>query len=109
MLVSMSEQTNRITEADVRHVAKLSRLHLTDPQVHAFTEQLAGVLGYVAKLEELDLRGVEPMAHALTLTNVMREDAEQPGLPVDAVLANAPEKDQPYFKVPKVLDDGSGA
>lgn len=109
MLVDMSESAKRITEADVRHVAKLSRLHLTDQQVQHFTQQLAGVLAYVAKLNELDVAGVEPLTHPLGMTNVFREDAEQKGLTVEAALSNAPEQDAPYFKVPKVLDDGSGA
>ena len=98
-----------ITEDNVRHVAKLSRLHVSDEDVHHFTEQLAAVLDYIGKLNELDVDGIEPMAHPLELVNVLRPDEEQPGMTTDSALANAPAKTPPYFKVPKVLGDGPSA
>lgn len=98
-----------ITEADVRHVAKLARLKVTDDEVHRFTQQLAHVLDYVAKMGELDVSGVEPMAHPLDLSNVLRDDRELPGVPVDVALANAPRRDDPFFSVPKVIGDGPSA
>lgn len=104
----MSE-TKTITEDDVRQVAKLSRLYVSDEDVHHFTEQLAAVLDYISKLNELDVDGVEPMAHPLELVNVLRPDVEQPGIPTDTALANAPAKTPPFFKVPKVLGDGPSA
>ncbi|QQE11557.1 Asp-tRNA(Asn)/Glu-tRNA(Gln) amidotransferase subunit GatC [Planctomycetota bacterium] len=103
----MSEQ--KITEDDVRHVAKLSRLRLDDQEIHHFTEQLEAVLGYISKLNELDVEGVEPMAHAMDMSNVLREDKEVDGIAVDDALKNAPARDGAYFEVPKVLGDGSGA
>lgn len=102
-------QGQRITENQVRHVARLSRLELTEEQAHRFAEQLAHVLEHVGKLEALDVEGVEPMAHALDLANVLRDDAERQGLTVDQALANAPESTPPFFKVPKVLGDGPSA
>lgn len=102
----MSEQ---LTEAQVRHVAKLSRLKLSDEQVHFFAEQLSNVLGYISKLEELDVEGVEPMAHPTAMTNKLRDDVEQPGMATSDALANAPESDDAFFKVPKVLGESSGA
>jgi len=98
-----------ITEAEVRHVAKLSRLKLTDAQVPHFTQQLGAILGHIAKLNELDVEAVEPMAHPLALSNVLREDAEEPGMPIEAALANAPEAGEGFFKVPKVLGEGGNA
>lgn len=95
-----------ITEDDVRHVAKLSRLKLSDDEVSHFATQLDAVIGYVSKLNEVDIDGVEPMAHALDLNNVLRQDTESPGMDVAEALANAPDKDEPFFKVPKVLGDG---
>jgi len=104
----MSEPTgSRITEDDVRKVAKLSRLRLSDAEVTHFTGQLGDILGYVSKLEELDVEGVEPMAHPLDLTNVLRDDRERAGLSVDDALANAPAAEPPYFRVPKVLGGGA--
>lgn len=99
----------RLTEQQVRRVAKLARLKLSDKEVHSFAAQLSNVLDYVSKLGELDVEGVEPMAHAMDVTNAFREDVEEPGMPVEAALANAPDKDPPYFKVPKVIGGGEGA
>ncbi|NJL31545.1 MAG: Asp-tRNA(Asn)/Glu-tRNA(Gln) amidotransferase subunit GatC [Phycisphaerales bacterium] len=101
--------SNPLTHEQVRHVARLSRLKLSDTEVDTFAHQLSDILAYVEKLNQLNLDGVEPMAHALDLTNVLRADEPQPGLTVEAVLANAPASEPPFFLVPKVLDDGSGA
>jgi aspartyl/glutamyl-tRNA(Asn/Gln) amidotransferase C subunit len=102
----MSQQ---ITDADVRHVAKLSRLKLDDQKVHFFATQLSNVLGYIAKLNELDVTNVQPMAHPTDMSNRFRPDVPTEPLPVEAVLANAPDRDDPFFKVPKVIGDSSGA
>jgi len=101
--------SDRITEADVRHVAKLARLNLDDEHVTTMTRQLDHVLDYVAKLEELDVDGVEPMAHAGDVTDALRADEPRAGLTPEQALANAPDSDPPFFKVPKVLGEGPGA
>jgi aspartyl-tRNA(Asn)/glutamyl-tRNA(Gln) amidotransferase subunit C len=110
----MAEQgAFQISEQDVRHVARLSRLRLTDDEVRRFTDQLAHVLKHIAKINELDLEGVEPLTHPLDLRNVLREDVIAQPLPIDRVLANAPEKVEHgefgFFGVPRVLGDGGGA
>jgi len=99
----------KLTDEQVRHVAKLSRLKLTDEQVHFFAEQLSHVLEYVDKLSEVDVEGVEPMAHPTDMTNRFRDDDPTAGIPVDDALKNAPAADPPFFKVPKVLGDGPSA
>ncbi len=99
----------KLTDNQVRHVAKLSRLRLSDEQIARYGEQLSAVLDYFAKLNELDVEGVEPMAHAADVTNVLRADEPVDGLSTDAALANAPAQSPPFFKVPKVLGEGSGA
>ena len=101
--------SSQITDADVRHVAKLSRLKLSEEKVHFFATQLSNVLGYVSKLTELDVKDVQPMAHPTDMTNKFRDDVPATPLPIDAVLANAPDRDDPFFKVPKVIGDSSGA
>mgnify|MGYP001489678598 CR=1 FL=1 len=96
---------------DVRHVARLSRLALDETQSRKFAGQLETILGYVDKLGALDVSGVEPMAHALPIHNVLREDAIEPSLPLEKVLQNAPEVEGPFFKVPKVIggdEDSAG-
>lgn len=106
MIRRMSQQ---LTDEQVRHVAKLSRLRLSDAEVHHFAGQLSRVLDYISKLNELNVEGVEPMAHPFDVTNVLREDVEQPGLSVAAALANAPKQMPPFFEVPKVIGEGGGA
>lgn len=101
--------SDQLTEEQVRHVARLSRLHLTNEEVRQFTVQLSKVLEYIGKLNELNVEEIEPMAHAMDLTNVLGPDEPKPGLIVDDVLANAPQHTSPFFKVPKVLGDGAGA
>ncbi|MCC6425011.1 MAG: Asp-tRNA(Asn)/Glu-tRNA(Gln) amidotransferase subunit GatC [Phycisphaerales bacterium] len=101
----------KITMEDVRHVARLSRLALDDVQLQKFATQLETILGYVDKLGALDVSGIEPMAHALPLHNVLREDVIEPSLPLEQVLRNAPQTDGPFFKVPKVIggdEDSAG-
>ena len=101
----------KISLDDVRHVAKLARLSLDEPRLVKLTGQLESILGYIAKIGEVDMAAVEPMAHALPLHNVLREDVVEPGLSLDKVLANAPDTDPPFFKVPKVIggeEDSAG-
>jgi aspartyl-tRNA(Asn)/glutamyl-tRNA(Gln) amidotransferase subunit C len=99
----------RIDESQVRHIAKLARLNLSDAEVHLFAGQLAEILNYFRQLEAVNTDGVEPLAHPLPLMNVDRED--QPGLSFDTgtALANAPQREGAFFRVPPVLDHGSGA
>ncbi len=89
----------------VRHIGKLSRIELTDEQVERFSRQLAGILEYFDKLQELDTSNVEPMAHTVELNNVFAEDEPGESLAPDEALANAPDRDGDFFKVPKVLGD----
>ncbi len=101
----------KITPADVRHVAMLARLDLSPQRLEKLTGQLESILGYVAKIGQVDVSNVEPLAHALPLHNVFREDVVEPSLPLEKVLQNAPETDGPFFKVPKVIggeEDSAG-
>src|SRR5580704_14898373 len=101
----------KITLDQVRHVAKLSRLALDEARLEKFAGQLGSILEYVAKISEVDVTEVEPMAHALPIHNVFREDIVEASLPVEKVLENAPESDGPFFKVPKVIggdEDSAG-
>jgi aspartyl-tRNA(Asn)/glutamyl-tRNA(Gln) amidotransferase subunit C len=105
----MGEQ--KITPEQVRHVAKLSRLALDEARLTRFAGQLESILDYVAKIGQVDVSGVEPMAHALPIHNVFREDIVEPSLPLEKVLQNAPDSDGPFFKVPKVIggdEDSAG-
>jgi aspartyl-tRNA(Asn)/glutamyl-tRNA(Gln) amidotransferase subunit C len=102
---------SQITPDAVRHVAKLARLALPEEKLTKLTGQLEGILEYVAQIGKADVSGVEPMAHALPVSNVFREDVVGPSLPLEKVLQNAPDTDGPFFKVPKVIggdEDSAG-
>jgi aspartyl-tRNA(Asn)/glutamyl-tRNA(Gln) amidotransferase subunit C len=94
-----------ISREEVQQVARLSRLHLTDDEVERMREQLDAILAYVDKLSELDVEGVEPTAHAVPLVNVMRDDTVRPSLPQDVALANAADRADQFFRVPRIIED----
>jgi aspartyl-tRNA(Asn)/glutamyl-tRNA(Gln) amidotransferase subunit C len=89
---------------DVRKVASLARLELDDDEVALYGPQLERILEYVEQLGELDVDDLEPMAHAVELTDVFRDDVPRPSLPREAALANAPRQDGRTFVVPAILD-----
>jgi aspartyl-tRNA(Asn)/glutamyl-tRNA(Gln) amidotransferase subunit C len=97
--------SENLTPDVVRRVARLSRLKLKDEEVTKLAAELSQVLHYVDQLDELDVANVEPMAHAIELTNVFRADEPRPSLPREAALANAPKSDGKYFLVPPILDE----
>ncbi|MHC1745624.1 MAG: Asp-tRNA(Asn)/Glu-tRNA(Gln) amidotransferase subunit GatC [Negativicutes bacterium] len=94
----------KITRKNVEDVALLSRLEIPEEQIETMTGQLNAILEYVDVLNQLDTTAVEPTAHVLPLKNVMRADVVVPSLPREAALANAPEQENGYFKVPKVTE-----
>jgi len=94
----------KITPGEVRYVADLARLELSPGEVERFTEQLDAVLAYMAQLAGLDTAGVEPTAHVLPLSNVLREDEVGHSLSLEETLANAPERDRDHFVVPKIIE-----
>jgi aspartyl-tRNA(Asn)/glutamyl-tRNA(Gln) amidotransferase subunit C len=89
-----------ISRDEVLHVARLARLALTDEEVERLGAQLSAILEAVGKVGELDLADVEPTAHPLELTNVWAEDEPRASLPVDEALANAPDSEGGFFRVP---------
>ncbi|HOW98277.1 MAG TPA: Asp-tRNA(Asn)/Glu-tRNA(Gln) amidotransferase subunit GatC [Kiritimatiellia bacterium] len=89
---------------DVRYVAHLARLHLSDEEAAVFQPQLEQVLGYVRELGALDVEGVEPTAHAFPVQNVFRDDEVRPGLDHEAAMKNAPQERQGQFIVPKIIE-----
>lgn len=89
---------------DVRHVARLARLQLTEAEAELFGRQLNQILAYVEQLKELDVTGIEPTAHAVPRVNVMRPDDPRPGLSQAEALANAPAHANGLFLVPKIVE-----
>lgn len=93
-----------LSEQEVRHIALLSRLQLTDDEVKLYREQLTKILDYVEKLKKLDTTGVEPMISASVQGNVFRADEPRPSLPREAAFESAPSHDDEYFRVPPVIE-----
>lgn len=93
-----------ITMKDVEHVANLARLELSEDEKAQFADQLNAILKYAEKLNELDTEGVPPTSHVLPITNVMRDDVNRPSMPVEKVMANAPDEEDGMFRVPAVLE-----
>lgn len=95
-----------IIESEVRHVAMLARLALTDEQVETLTTELGAVLGHIDQLQNLDLAGVEPTEHPLAMTNSMRTDVVHECLARELVLLNAPATDGQAFLIPAITGTG---
>lgn len=96
--------TKKITEDEVRHVALLARLHVTDDEIKVFTDQLNGILTYMDMLRKVDTTGVEPTSHAVPIPTPFREDEGTPSLSQDQTLSNAPQKEKRFFKVPRIIE-----
>jgi aspartyl-tRNA(Asn)/glutamyl-tRNA(Gln) amidotransferase subunit C len=93
----------KINRDDVLYVADLARLELDETSIDAFAEQIANILDYVDMLNRVDTDGVSPTSHAISLTNAFRDDEQKEHLEPDLALANAPEKEEGNFIVPKVV------
>ena len=94
-----------ISRKDVEHVARLSRLALSDAAIEKMREQLAAILAHIDTLRALDTEQVEPTSHAVLMENVMRDDEPRPSLPQEAMLANAPDRSTDFFRVPRIIED----
>lgn len=95
--------STQLTREEVEKVASLSRLKLSETELEALGTQMGSVLKYIAMLDELDTSSVEPMAHAIEISNVFREDELLESLPREQALSNAPQTDGKYFLVPAIL------
>ncbi len=95
----------RISAEQVKHVANLARLAITEEETEKFTKQLDAIITFAEQLNELDTENVEPTSHVLEMKNVLREDIPKPGLPREQVLKNAPEHQDGQIKVPAILGE----
>jgi aspartyl-tRNA(Asn)/glutamyl-tRNA(Gln) amidotransferase subunit C len=89
----------------VDHVARLARLDLSDEERNRMQSELSTILEHIARIQALDLDGVEPTSHTVPLRNVMRPDEVTPSLPQEVALANAPEAEEGRFKVPRIVEE----
>lgn len=95
---------SRISTDQVKHVANLARLAITEEETEKFTNQLDAIISFAEQLNEINTDGVEPTSHVLDMKNVMREDIPQEGLPQSEVLKNAPEHQDGQVKVPSIME-----
>ncbi len=93
-----------VTKKDVEHIASLAKLKFDESEIEKYTTELNKILEYVDKLNELDTAEVEPLSYPVENINVFREDKLLESLPRKKALDNAPEKDEEFFKVPKVIN-----
>jgi len=93
-----------ISKDEVRYIAHLGRLGLTPEEIEHFQGQLEGILAYIDKLKSLDVKEVEPTAHVLDISNVLRQDAPQPPLETEKALRIAPQREGDFYKVPRVIE-----
>jgi aspartyl-tRNA(Asn)/glutamyl-tRNA(Gln) amidotransferase subunit C len=94
----------KITVADVEHIARLARLDLTAEEKILYAGQMDAILGYVEKLKELNTDDILPTSHAVPVENAFREDRMRPSIGVDKALANAPDRVETFYRVPKVIE-----
>lgn len=94
----------KITRAEVEHVARLARLELSDTELDTFTVQMDSILAYVEKLNALDTDGIVPTSHAVPMDNAFRPDEQKDSIGIEAALANAPQRAESFFRVPKVIE-----
>ena len=94
----------KLSSKEVEYVARLARLEISDKETEKFTIQLNDILGYIDKLNELNTDGVEPMTHAIAVTNSFRDDKIINSIGTENALVNAPDGRGEFFRVPKVID-----
>ncbi|MEC5424338.1 Asp-tRNA(Asn)/Glu-tRNA(Gln) amidotransferase subunit GatC [Virgibacillus sp. C22-A2] len=93
-----------ITKEQVKHVAHLARLAITEEEAEMFTDQLSSIISYAEQLNELDTEGVEPTTHVLEIKNVLRKDESKQWITQEEALKNAPDKKDGHFRVPSILE-----
>ena len=94
----------RLTDDEVRHVAALARVAMTDDEVELMRSQLSNILEHVSVLNQVDTEGVEPTGHSVDVTSVMRDDEVADSSPMEDVLANAPTRQDDFIRVKAVLE-----
>ncbi|RFU68921.1 Asp-tRNA(Asn)/Glu-tRNA(Gln) amidotransferase subunit GatC [Peribacillus saganii] len=95
---------SRISIEQVKHVAHLARLAVSEEEAEKFTKQLDAIISFAEQLNELDTENVEPTSHVLNMKNVLREDKAKKGLPIEEVIKNAPDSKDGYVRVPSILE-----
>ncbi len=96
-----------MSSIDLKHIAHLARLRFKEEELKVFESQVSNILSFVDQLKEVNVDGIEPTSHPLSLANVFREDSIQPSLNIDEFLKAAPKARGRFFEVPKIIEDKS--
>ncbi len=96
-----------MADIDLKNVAKLARLHLTDDEIRHLEGQVKGILDFVEQLKEVNVEGIEPTTHPFPVRDVFREDEPKPSLKIEEFLKTAPKAKGRFFEVPKIIEDKS--
>ncbi|MBA3060999.1 MAG: Asp-tRNA(Asn)/Glu-tRNA(Gln) amidotransferase subunit GatC [Nitrospirae bacterium] len=88
----------------VEYISKLARLSVSEEEKETFSTQLNSILSYMEKLNELDTKDVEPTSHVVSLSNVMRDDVQRDSISREDALANAPDRTDKFYRVPKIIE-----
>ena len=94
-----------MSDFNLKHIARLARLHFKDEELKVFESQIQNILSFVEKLKEVDVDGVEPTSHPLQISNVFRPDEVKPSLPIEEFLKHSPAARGRFFEVPKTVED----
>ncbi len=94
-----------VTLKDVEHIAGLAKLEFSDAEKEKLMHQMNKILEYMDQLNSLDTSAIEPLSHVIELSNVFREDEVKPGVTTEDALKNAPDRNDRFFKVPKVIGE----
>lgn len=103
-MIRLRDSCISMSDFNIQYVARLARIALTPEEETRLGAQLGNIIGYIAKLSEVDVTGVEPMSHAFPVTNVMRPDVAEESLPHEEALKNAPSRSAGLFVVPKIVE-----
>ena len=95
----------KLSKEEVKNVARLARLSISEGETEAFEKQLSEILTYIGKLNELDTSKIDPTSHVLEMSNVLREDKVRPGMTREEALSGAPESLDGFFRVPKIIEE----
>ncbi len=96
-----------MSHIDLKHIARLARLHFKEEELNVFEPQIDEILDFVEKLKEVKVEGVEPTTHPLALQNVFRKDEVVPSIPIEEFLSKAPRAKGRFFEVPKIIEEKS--
>ena len=94
-----------MSDFNLKHIARLARLHFKDEELKVFESQIENILAFVEKMKEVDVKGVEPTTHPLKISNVFRKDELKPSLSIQEFLKHSPRVRGRFFEVPKVVED----